>query len=102
MLGPLSVAVEGREVVISGVRRRDVLIRLALNEGRPLESSRLLESVWEGDVPVGAGNRIVGSPERRTSFLNASDSSCGCVGAPLGRAKTCSSGLSRSNSGSSS
>jgi predicted ATPase/DNA-binding SARP family transcriptional activator len=58
LLGPLSVAVGGREVVISGVRRRDVLIRLALNEGRPLESSRLLESVWEDDVPVGAANSL--------------------------------------------
>ena len=58
VLGPLSVTVGGREVVISGARRRDVLIRLVLNEGRPLESGRLLESVWEGDVPAGAANSL--------------------------------------------
>ena len=57
-LGPLSVTVAGREVVVSGARRRDVLIRLALNEGRPLESSRLVEAVWEGEVPAGAGNSL--------------------------------------------
>ena len=58
LLGPLSVTVGGREVVISGARRRDVLIRLVLNEGRPMESGRLLESVWEGDAPAGAANSL--------------------------------------------
>ncbi len=48
LLGPLSVTVGGRDVVISGARRRDVLIRLVLNAGHPMESGRLLESVWEG------------------------------------------------------
>jgi predicted ATPase/DNA-binding SARP family transcriptional activator len=58
LLGPLSVALGDREVVISGARRRDVLIRLVLNEGRPLESGRLLEAVWEGDPPNGAANSL--------------------------------------------
>src|SRR5262245_28859328 len=56
LLGPLSVTVGGDEVVISGARRRDVLIRLALNDGRRLESGQLLESVWEGEAPTGAAN----------------------------------------------
>ena len=34
LLGPLSVTLGDREVVISGARRRDVLIRLVLNEGQ--------------------------------------------------------------------
>ncbi len=58
LLGPLQVTVDGREVAISGARRRDVLIRLALNEGRPMESNRLLESVWEGEAPAGAANSL--------------------------------------------
>jgi predicted ATPase/DNA-binding SARP family transcriptional activator len=58
LLGPLWVTVGGREIVINGARRRDVLIRLALNEGRPLDSGRLLESVWEGDAPAGAANSL--------------------------------------------
>ncbi len=58
VLGPLSVTVGSREVTISGARRRDVLIRLVLNDGRPLESGRLLESVWEGDAPAGAANSL--------------------------------------------
>ena len=58
LLGPLSVTVGGDEVAISGARRRDVLIRLALNEGRPLESTRLLGSVWEGEAPAGAVNSL--------------------------------------------
>ncbi|MGI9030515.1 MAG: AfsR/SARP family transcriptional regulator [Ilumatobacteraceae bacterium] len=58
LLGPLSVTVGGREVPISGARRRGVLIRLVLNDGRPLESGRLLESVWEGDAPAEAANSL--------------------------------------------
>ena len=58
VLGPLSVTVGDREVAISGARRRDVLIRLILNEGRPLESGRLLQAVWEGDAPAGAANSL--------------------------------------------
>jgi hypothetical protein len=53
LLGPLTVKIDGREVPISGTRRRDVLIRLVLNEGRRLESGGLLESVWEGEAPTG-------------------------------------------------
>src|SRR5262245_31435203 len=58
LLGPLSVSLGGDDVVISGARRRDVLIRLVLNEGRSLESGRLLESVWEGDAAAGAVNSL--------------------------------------------
>jgi DNA-binding SARP family transcriptional activator len=58
LLGPLTVSLGSDEVVISGARRRDVLIRLVLNEGRSLESGRLLESVWEGDAPAGAVNSL--------------------------------------------
>ena len=50
----MTASVGGDEVVISGARRRDVLIRLVLNEGRSLDSGRLLESVWEGDAPASA------------------------------------------------
>ena len=58
LLGPLSVTVGDREVVISGARRRDVLIRLVLNAGHPLESGQLLDSVWESDSPAGAANSL--------------------------------------------
>jgi len=58
LLGPLSVAVGRREVVISGARRRDVFIRLVLNAGHPMESGHLLDSVWEGDAPAGAANSL--------------------------------------------
>jgi predicted ATPase/DNA-binding SARP family transcriptional activator len=58
LLGTLSVTVAGREVAINGARRRAVLIRLVLNEGRPMESGQLLESVWEGDAPAGAANSL--------------------------------------------
>ena len=58
LLGPLAVTVGGRDVVISGARRRDVFIRLVLNAGHPIESAQLLESVWEGDAPAGAANSL--------------------------------------------
>ena len=54
----MSVSVAGRDVAINGARRRAVLIRLVLNEGRPMESGQLLESVWEGDAPPGAANSL--------------------------------------------
>jgi DNA-binding SARP family transcriptional activator len=58
LLGPLSVTVGDREMAISGARRRDVLIRLVLNAGHPLESGQLLDSVWERDGPAGAANSL--------------------------------------------
>lgn len=58
LLGPLLVTHGGQPVTISGARRRDVLIRLVLNAGRPLEASALVESVWEGAAPAGATNSL--------------------------------------------
>jgi predicted ATPase/DNA-binding SARP family transcriptional activator len=51
MLGPLSVRAEdGSPVEVTGARLRSLLILLALDPGRVVTSSRLVDGVW-GDVP---------------------------------------------------
>lgn len=53
MLGPLTVEVEG-SVVRLGPRQRALLIALALEAGRVLSSSRLIELLWDGAAPPSA------------------------------------------------
>ncbi|HEY7281859.1 MAG TPA: BTAD domain-containing putative transcriptional regulator [Actinomycetota bacterium] len=58
VLGPLEVRVDGGSVPISGVRARTFLTRLALEPGRVVPVSRLVDAVWDGDEPDGATNAL--------------------------------------------
>ncbi|WP_207400960.1 AfsR/SARP family transcriptional regulator, partial [Actinomadura roseirufa] len=59
ILGPLEVRDEaGRPVEVSGPRLRALLVRLALEAGRPVSAGRLLDDLWEGDPPAGGGNAL--------------------------------------------
>ncbi|MFC5182963.1 BTAD domain-containing putative transcriptional regulator [Actinomadura harenae] len=54
ILGPLEARDEtGRPVEISGPRLRALLVRLALDPGRPVSAARLLDDLWDGDPPGG-------------------------------------------------
>ncbi|MFC4911222.1 AfsR/SARP family transcriptional regulator [Actinomadura gamaensis] len=54
ILGPLEARDEtGRPVEISGPRLRALLVRLALEPGRPVSASRLLDDLWDGAPPGG-------------------------------------------------
>ncbi|MFD0856643.1 BTAD domain-containing putative transcriptional regulator, partial [Actinomadura adrarensis] len=74
ILGPLEVRdPSGNVVEVRGTRLRALLVRLALDAGRVVPSSRLLDEWWDGDPPVGGGNALqalvsrlrvaLGSPE---------------------------------------
>ena len=52
VLGPLTVETDIGPVVISGFRRRSLLLRLLLSANRPISSDRLLDDVWEDDPAV--------------------------------------------------
>ncbi len=58
MLGPLEVLADGRPVEIGGVRLRVLLTLLALDPGAVLPAERLIDALWEDDVPRGAANAL--------------------------------------------
>ena len=50
VLGPLAVAVGGRDVVVAGFRRRALLARLAFARGEAVAADRLADDLWEDHV----------------------------------------------------
>lgn len=58
VLGPLEVRVGGQPVVISGHRRRVVLLMLLLEPGRVVTVGRLMRAVWDGSPPKTAETQI--------------------------------------------
>jgi predicted ATPase/DNA-binding SARP family transcriptional activator len=59
ILGPLEVRVGfGEPVEVVGPRLRSLLIRLALDPGRVVLASQLIDAVWDEDPPAGATNAL--------------------------------------------
>jgi predicted ATPase/DNA-binding SARP family transcriptional activator len=59
VLGPLEVRdAAGRVVPIGGARLRSLLIRLVINDGRPVSVERLADDLWAGGGPAEAANAI--------------------------------------------
>ena len=54
ILGPLTVSIDGRPVLISARRLRMVLVVLALSAGEPVRYDRLATALWGEDQPKGA------------------------------------------------
>ncbi len=52
LLGPLEVESGGQRVTVGGGRLRALLARLALDAGRPVTTGRLVDAVWEDDLPA--------------------------------------------------
>jgi len=57
-LGPLELAVDGRVVGVGGTRLRALLLRLALEAGRTVPASVLVDAVWPGGGPVDPANAL--------------------------------------------
>ena len=53
LLGPVKVALAGRELTIGGRRQRGLLALLVLERGRPVSSERLADELWQGRPPAG-------------------------------------------------
>src|SRR2546429_4698122 len=59
MLGPLEVRDDADTVVeVGGARLRALLILLALDPGRVVPATRLIDALWEDQVPAGATNAL--------------------------------------------
>lgn len=59
MLGPLEVhADDGTAVEVPGARLRALLIVLALEPGRVVSTSRLVDGIWRDEPPAGAANAL--------------------------------------------
>src|SRR3954469_14746934 len=52
VLGPLEVERDGERVAVGGGRLRALLACLALEAGRPLTTGRLVDALWEEDLPA--------------------------------------------------
>jgi DNA-binding SARP family transcriptional activator/DNA polymerase III delta prime subunit len=57
-LGPMRVIVAGREVALGGPKQRLVLAHLLLEPGRVVSTERLIDAVWEAEVPTAARNTL--------------------------------------------
>ncbi|HEX8929083.1 MAG TPA: BTAD domain-containing putative transcriptional regulator, partial [Actinomycetota bacterium] len=59
MLGPLVVrSGDGRPVEVGGARLRALLVRLALDPGRPVSVDALVDGLWGASPPAGAVNAL--------------------------------------------
>ncbi len=58
LLGPLSVSVDGRPVVLAAARLRAVLTVLALSAGEPVSLERLAVAVWGDGLPKNARRAV--------------------------------------------
>jgi len=58
ILGPLTVRRSEREIVVSGARRRALLIRLLISANHSVSADRLIEDLWEGHPPAGAPSTL--------------------------------------------
>src|ERR1700754_2209058 len=52
VLGPLEVDQDGERIAVGGGRLRALLACLALEAGRPVTTGRLVDALWEGDLPA--------------------------------------------------
>ena len=58
ILGSLAVEGEGGPLVVSGVRRRALLLRLLVPPNHPVSDDRLTDDLWDGEPPAGAASTL--------------------------------------------
>jgi DNA-binding SARP family transcriptional activator len=69
LLGPFEVVGPRGPIAISSARQRAVLATLALDAGRPVPVSRLVDAVWPNDPPASARNSLQSHVTRLRSVL---------------------------------
>ena len=69
LLGPVEVVRGGHVVPLGGRRQRALLALLLLDVGRPVSSDRLIDQLWQGDAPRGAGKTLRAYVSRLRSAL---------------------------------
>ncbi|NUR24289.1 MAG: AfsR/SARP family transcriptional regulator, partial [Catenulispora sp.] len=58
ILGPLEIRVDGAPVTLGGARLRTLVSRLALDPGRAVTASSLIDALWADEPPDGAANAL--------------------------------------------
>ncbi|WP_329567100.1 AfsR/SARP family transcriptional regulator [Kitasatospora sp. NBC_01266] len=58
LLGPLSVAVDGRRIAVGGPRQRTILALLLLSPDAIVSVDAMVEAVWQGDPPATARTQV--------------------------------------------
>lgn len=58
ILGPMRVRVDDRETDLGGPRNRALIARLALDAGRPVSTTLLIEDLWGMNAPADAANAL--------------------------------------------
>ena len=58
ILGPLEIRVDGAPVALGGARLRTLMSRLALDAGRAVTASALIDALWADEPPEGAANAL--------------------------------------------
>jgi predicted ATPase/DNA-binding SARP family transcriptional activator len=71
VLGPLEVLRDGREVVVSGLRRRALLVRLVVSANEVVPSGRLIEDLWDGRPPPGAAATLQSHVSKLRALLGS-------------------------------
>jgi len=69
VLGPVQVIRSGREVAVGGPVRRALLAMLLVEAGRVVLAGRLIEELWRGSPPAGAGTTLRTHVSRLRSAL---------------------------------
>src|SRR5262245_944091 len=74
MLGPLEVFDgDGNAVFVAGLRLRTLLVALALNSGRLVSTTRLVDAIWGDQPPTGAVNALQALVSRLRRSLPGAD-----------------------------
>ncbi|MEZ0115589.1 putative ATPase/DNA-binding SARP family transcriptional activator [Catenulispora sp. EB89] len=58
ILGPLEIRLDGAPVALGGARLRTLMSRLALDAGRAVTVSALIDALWADEPPEGAANAL--------------------------------------------
>jgi predicted ATPase/DNA-binding SARP family transcriptional activator len=72
LLGPVTVALEGRPAPVAGAPQRTLLARLALDPGRTVSDDALLDALWPGGAPPNASGNLQSYVSRLRRVLGAS------------------------------
>lgn len=71
LLGPVEIQQGGRIISLGGLRQRALLADLAINVGRVVSVSQLIDDLWGDDPPASAPHAIEASVSRLRSALRA-------------------------------